>query len=92
MSYPLDTVGFIFSQPNILAQYILDWNSIPPTLLTYQLPVFPIETHGSAGASGSPFCKNSMEIASGERTNAMCPSRGGRLISTKAGRDMLSRP
>ena len=65
--------------------------ALPPTFMqsypsyrAYQLPVFSIESHGSASASGSPFCSNSIEIASGERTNAMCPSRGGRLINTPA--------
>ena len=37
---------------------------------------------GSFGGSESPFCRSSTEMLSGERTNAMCPSRGGRLIVT----------
>src|SRR5690554_4589357 len=49
---------------------------------THQLPVFSILTQGSLGANGSPFCSNSMETSSGERINAMYPSRGGRLIVT----------
>ena len=48
----------------------------------HQAPVFGMLCHGSAGASGSPFCSNSTEIMSGERTKAMRPSRGGRLIVT----------
>jgi len=35
---------------------------------------------GSAGGFASPFCKSSMECRSGERTNAIWPSRGGRLM------------
>src|SRR5262245_53596129 len=46
----------------------------------YQWPVFGIELHGSAGGLGSPFCKSSIEWRSGERTKAMLPSRGGRLM------------
>ena len=48
----------------------------------YQWPVFGIEDHGSFGASGLPFCKSSTDCLSGERTNAMLPSRGGRLMVT----------
>jgi hypothetical protein len=48
----------------------------------YQWPVFGIEDHGSAGGFGSPFCSNSIECRSGERTKAMLPSRGGRLMVT----------
>src|SRR6476661_761865 len=48
----------------------------------YQVPVLGIDFHGSAGASDAPFCSSSMEMLSGERTNAMCPSRGGRRIVT----------
>lgn len=50
----------------------------------YQWPVFGIETHGSAGAFGSPFWSSSIECRSGERTKAMLPSRGGRLMVTPA--------
>lgn len=46
----------------------------------YQLPVLPIDTHGSAGGSAPPFCRSSIEIRSGVRTKAMRPSRGGRLM------------
>src|SRR3981189_3096711 len=46
----------------------------------HQCPVFGIEVHGSAGGFASPFCKSSIECRSGERTNAICPSRGGRLM------------
>ena len=50
----------------------------------YQAPVFFIEAHGSCGGSGLPSCSNSMEMPSGERTKAMLPSRGGRLMVTPA--------
>ena len=50
----------------------------------YQCPVFFIEAHGSCGASGSPYCRISIECLSGQRTNAILPSRGGRLIVTPA--------
>ncbi len=50
----------------------------------YHSPVLGIEAQGSAGASASPFCRSSMEMLSGERINAMRPSRGGRLIVTPA--------
>ena len=48
----------------------------------YQTPVFFMDTHGSFGGRASPFWSSSMEMPSGERTNAMCPSRGGRLMVT----------
>lgn len=50
----------------------------------YQWPVFGIEAQGSCGGFGSPFCKSSIECRSGERTKAMLPSRGGRLMVTPA--------
>ncbi|MHC2284741.1 hypothetical protein ACVIJW_000611 [Bradyrhizobium barranii subsp. barranii] len=50
----------------------------------YQWPVFGIDDQGSAGAFGSPFCSSSIECRSGERTKAMLPSRGGRLMVTPA--------
>ncbi len=37
---------------------------------------------GSAGAFAAPRCNNSTDTLSGDRTNAIRPSRGGRLIST----------
>jgi len=46
----------------------------------YQLPVFSIEAQGSCGGRLSPRCRSSTEIPSGERTKAIWPSRGGRLI------------
>ena len=46
----------------------------------YQLPVFTIDTQGSVGSSGSPCWSSSMDMPSGERTNAIRPSRGGRKI------------
>jgi hypothetical protein len=48
----------------------------------YQWPVLGIDDHGSAGGFGSPFCNSSIECRSGERTKAMLPSRGGRLMVT----------
>jgi len=45
-------------------------------------PVLGIDAQGSAGGMASPFCYSSMEMASGERTKAMRPSRGGRLMVT----------
>jgi hypothetical protein len=48
----------------------------------YQVPVFGMDFQGSAGASAAPCCSSSMEMLSGERTNAMRPSRGGRRIVT----------
>ena len=50
----------------------------------HHLPMFGADFQGSAGALASPFCRISMEMLSGERTNAMLPSRGGRLIVTPA--------
>ncbi len=48
----------------------------------HHLPVFGIEAQGSAGGSAPPACRSSIEILSGERTKAMRPSRGGRLMVT----------
>ena len=50
----------------------------------YHLPVLGIDFHGSRGGLASPFCSNSIECLSGERTKAMTPSRGGRLMVTPA--------
>ena len=50
----------------------------------HHFPVFGIESQGSLGESGAPFCRSSMECLSGERTKAMVPSRGGRLMVTPA--------
>jgi hypothetical protein len=41
-----------------------------------------MDAHGSAGGKAPPFCSNSIEILSGDRTNAILPSRGGRLMVT----------
>src|SRR5262249_46342032 len=51
---------------------------------SHHLPVFGIDVHGSFGGSGAPFCRSSIECLSGERTNAIVPSRGGRLMVTPA--------
>src|SRR5690606_32486064 len=53
-----------------------------PQSMNHHSPTFGIDTHGSSGGSGSPLCRSSIEILSGERTNAILPSRGGRLIVT----------
>lgn len=50
----------------------------------YQCPVFFIEAQGSWGGNASPFWRSSIECLSGERTKAMTPSRGGRLMVTPA--------
>jgi hypothetical protein len=50
--------------------------------LGYHSPILSIDDHGSWGGSALPFWSNSIEIWSGDRTNAMWPSRGGRLIVT----------
>src|SRR5258707_15099511 len=47
----------------------------------HQCPVLGMDVHGSCGGSASPFCSSSMECRSGERTNAIWPSRGGRLMA-----------
>jgi hypothetical protein len=46
----------------------------------HHLPVFGIDSHGSCLGFASPLCSSSMEMLSGERMNAMRPSRGGRLM------------
>ncbi len=48
----------------------------------HQCPVFSMLAQGSSGALASPRCKSSTDTLSGERTKAMCPSRGGRLMVT----------
>jgi hypothetical protein len=50
----------------------------------YQWPVFFMDAHGSCGGFACPLCKSSIEWLSGERTKAMVPSRGGRLMVTPA--------
>ena len=50
----------------------------------HHVPVFGMDAQGSVGGKDAPFCKSSIETRSGERTNAMCPSRGGLLIVTPA--------
>ncbi len=55
-----------------------------PTGPPYQCPVFSMLAQVSFGSSRSPACKSSIETLSGERTKAICPSRGGRLIVTPA--------
>ena len=50
----------------------------------HHLPVFGIDSQGSFGGSAVPFCKSSIDCLSGERTKAIMPSRGGRLMVTPA--------
>ena len=50
----------------------------------YHTPTLGAEAQGSAGGNAGPACKSSMEMLSGERTKAMRPSRGGRLMITPA--------
>ncbi len=50
------------------------------TAARHHSPVLGIEAHGSRLGSAEPRCSSSTEIRSGERTKAMRPSRGGRLI------------
>jgi len=54
--------------------------AIQVTLHRYHSPTVGIEAQGSAGGRGCPFCSSSIEILSGERKNAIWPSRGGTLI------------
>jgi hypothetical protein len=51
---------------------------------SYQTPVLGIDAQGARFGKGAPCCNSSIEILSGERTKAMCPSRGGRLMVTPA--------
>src|SRR5438270_594947 len=50
------------------------------SITIHHFPVFGIDVQGSFGGSGAPFCRSSIECLSGERTNAIVPSRGGRLM------------
>jgi hypothetical protein len=61
--------------PAMHEEFVRAWFARP-----YQWPVFGIEVQGSAGGLASPFCKSSIECRSGERTKAIWPSRGGRLM------------
>ena len=68
--------GFLFARLKPRAQRNRVWR--------HHFPVLGMETHGSLGGSGAPFCSSSIECLSGERTNAITPSRGGRLMVTPA--------
>ena len=57
-----------------------DYNSVIKNIV-YHSPVFFIEDQGSFG-SKCPSWSISIEILSGDLTNAICPSLGGRLIVT----------
>ena len=50
----------------------------------YHCPVLDIDFQGSFTGRAAPFCSNSMDCLSGERTKAIIPSRGGRLMVTPA--------
>ena len=52
--------------------------------IRHHSPTFGIEAQGSRAGSALPAWSSSMEMPSGERTKAMCPSRGGRLMVTPA--------
>ena len=60
-----------------------------PRKLRHHVPVFGIDAQGSAGGSAGPFWKSSMEMLSGVRMKAMCPSRGGRLMVTPPSMSLL---
>ena len=45
--------------------------------LRYQVPMLGIDSQGSCGSSAAAFCSSSIDIRSGEHTNAILPSRGG---------------
>jgi len=51
-------------------------------LRDYQTPMLGADFHGSRGSCAPPVCSSSTEMLSGERTKAMRPSRGGRLMVT----------
>jgi hypothetical protein len=56
-----------------------DWFQYAESKTSHQCPVLGIDVHGSAGGFGWPFCNSSIECRSGERTNAIDPSRCDRL-------------
>ena len=57
--------------------------------LSHHQPSLAMLAHGSSIGLASPFCSNSIEMLSGERINAMRPSRGGRFIVTPASINLL---
>ena len=48
----------------------------------HHCPTFGADFQGSRGSCEPPFCSSSTEMLSGERTKAIRPSRGGRLMVT----------
>ena len=56
----------------------------PAGARAYHFPTLGMEAHGSCFGSGDPACRSSIEMPSGERTKAMWPSRGGRLMGIPA--------
>ena len=71
----LTTLRFMH-QPDIIVRKDGDANDLKHV---YHAPTLGMLTHGSAGAR-CPSCNNSIEMPSGVRTKAICPSRGGRLM------------
>ena len=67
-------------QPDIIVRQNGDAHDLQHT---HHAPTLGMLAHGSAGAR-CPSCSSSIEIPSGVRTKAICPSRGGRLIVTPA--------
>ena len=48
----------------------------------YHSPTLSMDAHGSFAGRGCPACSSSIEILSGDLTNAILPSCGGRLMVT----------
>ena len=71
----------VMHQPDIIVAQHRDADHVQHR--AYHVPTLGIDAQGSAG-SRRPSCSSSIEILSGVRTNAMWPSRGGRLIATPA--------
>jgi pimeloyl-ACP methyl ester carboxylesterase len=60
----------------------VDWLRSLSARAAHQTPVLGIDAQGSAGGRAPSFWSSSTETPSGERTKAMWPSRGGRLMVT----------
>ena len=70
--------GGIVDQPDIIVAEDRDGDDLEH----HQCPAFGIDAQGSATGRLPPFCSSSTEMPSGVRTNAIRPSRGGRLMVT----------